>query len=126
MTIITRAHSVAFETPPPSLTGTFTATGAGPSTAVFGIFLASGWGTPLNSDGTSGSFVGTIRLERSVGGGPWLPVSTDGTGAPAVYSGAFAVEGAEAASNAAYRFNCINYTSGTINYSLVGPGWLVG
>jgi len=107
--------------PSPAFTGPpFTATGVSPSFIVYGQFAASVWGTPLNGDGTPGAFTGSVRLECSRDQGTtFLPVSIDGAGSPATYSGAVAVEG-EDVNGAYYRFNCTSYTSGTINYSAVG------
>ena len=107
--------------PLPAFTGSpFMATGVSAPFVVYGQFLVSIWGTPLNGDGTPGSFVGTVRLERSGDQGTtYLPVSIDGAGTPATYSGSVVVEG-EDVNGAYYRFNCVGYTSGTINYSAVG------
>lgn len=108
------------------LTHSFTATGQSGSVPVFGEFSVSIWGTPLNGDGTSGAFVGTVRLERSADGGTtWVPASTDGVGTVAMYSATTAVQGTEFFTGATYRFNCINYTSGTIDCMLDAPGWLL-
>lgn len=108
------------------LTGTFAATGQSVSVPVFGVFTISVWGTPINGNGTPGAFTGTVQVERSVDGGTtFLPASTDGTGSIAKYSASTVVQGTEYLADAVYRFNCINYTSGAINYSLVGPGWLL-
>lgn len=100
------------------LSGSFAGTGQSASAPVFGSFNISIWGTPLTGTGTSGSFNGTVALERSLDGGTtWIPVATDGTGTQAIYTTAVAVAGQEP-QHAAYRFDCTTYVSGTINYLL--------
>jgi hypothetical protein len=96
--------------------GSFTGTGQSQSFPVYGYFNFSMWGTPQNADGTSGSFTGSVAVERSLDGGQtFIPVATDGTGTAAVYSAPVSVVGEETEPNALYRFNCTSYSGGTIN-----------
>ena len=90
-------------------TGTFTATGTGAAVPVSrrGDMNISLWGT----------FVGTVRLERSYDGTTWLPLTyLDGPGLSwtAPMSTSFPVSDP----GASYRFNCTAYTSGTVNWRI--------
>lgn len=86
----------------------FTALGAGDP-----IFVRAG--TTLNYD-VSGTFVGTVRLERSIdGGASWthLPITATGSASGSLVS-VIPVQ----PNDAVYRFSCIAFTSGTIVTSL--------
>lgn len=78
-------------------------------------------GTPVQIRGAynfsiSGVFVGTVRLERSFdGGGTWIPVSKDSSGADASYTAPCGVTGFEPEDGVLYSANCTAYTSGTAN-----------
>lgn len=100
------------------LTGTFTATGQSLSTGLMGYYNFFVWGTPL-SGGLSGSFSGTVQLEKSFDGGTtWIPASLDTAGDAAAYTSAVSVTGLEIEPGMLYRVDCTAYTSGTINYRL--------
>ena len=106
--------------PAPPLSGTFTATGVSATAIVYGDFTASIWGTPLNADGSSGSFTASVQVQRSADEGTtWIPVSVDGTGSPATYTTAAAVQGNEPV-GVYYRFSCLSHSAGTVNYALAG------
>lgn len=101
------------------ISGTFTTTGQSSTAVVFGAFNAVLWGTPLGGAGLAGSFSGTVQIERSLDGGTtWVVVATDGTGTLAVYTTPVSVAGLEPEDGVLYRFDCTQYTSGTINYRL--------
>jgi hypothetical protein len=105
------------------ISGSFTATGQSASAVVFGPFNAVLWGTPLSGTGVSGTFSGTVQIERSMDGGTtWVVVSTDGTGTQAIYTSPVSVAGMEPENGVLYRFDCTIYTSGTINYRLSQVG----
>lgn len=102
--------------------GTFGSTGQSASAVVYGGFNAAIWGTPLVG-GLSGSFSGTIIIERSLDGGTtWIGASTDGTGTVASYTTAVSVYGVETEDGVMYRFDCTVWGSGTINYRLSQVG----
>lgn len=64
-----------------------------------------------------GTFVGTLRLERSFDAGvTWLPVTALGTGIS--FTAPFSETWDEAEANVQYRLNCSAYTSGTANYRI--------
>lgn len=68
-----------------------------------------------------GTFVGTVRLEKSFDGGTtWIPASLDTSGTPASYTGPVSVTGFEGEKGMYYRANCTAYTSGTINVRMSG------
>lgn len=105
------------------ISGTFTGTGQSATGVVFGAFNVVIWGTPLGGAGVSGTFSGTVQLERSMDGGTtWVVVATDGTGTQAVYTTPVSVAGMEPEDGILYRFDCTTYTSGTINYRLSQVG----
>lgn len=67
----------------------------------------------------SGTWVGQVQLENSFDGGVnWNVVSLDATGAKAVYTGNVNTSVFEPEIGVLYRWNCTNYTSGTINYRI--------
>lgn len=90
-----------------SLTGEFTATGQSDAfTPVAGRgFDVSAWGT----------FVGTVQLERNIGG-QWLPLTSNGQQIDK-WTASFSEVVSEPVYGIKYRLNCTAYTSGTINYS---------
>jgi hypothetical protein len=89
------------------LAGSFTATGQSSAVVFYGSFNLSLWGT----------FVGTVRLERTFDGGTtWLPVSSDPAGDNLQWTAPFSGTWTEVEHTVGYRFNCTAYTSGTINY----------
>ena len=75
--------------------------------------------------GASVSFVGTVQLERCFDGGKtWVPANVGGAGVLASYSGGSPVSltFGEPERGVLYRWNCLAYTSGTINYRLSSTG----
>lgn len=91
-----------------SASGTFAGTGAGASLAV----LTKTFNVTL-----SGTFVATVRLERSFDGSTWFPATfADGTAmswlAPA------STGWSEAEPGVRYRLNCTGYTSGSVVWRL--------
>ena len=96
-----------------NVTGTFTGTGQSAGMLVKGIddrranpFNLSLWGT----------FVGTVRLERSFDGSTWLPITA--LGSAINFTGPVSETFEEAEGGVQYRLNCTAYTSGTVNYRL--------
>ena len=86
---------------------------------VYGFFNFALWGSPINADGTSGAFSGTVALERSLDGGrTFIPVAPDGLGTPAVYTTTVSLVGEETQPNVLYRANCTSYSSGTISWQI--------
>jgi hypothetical protein len=89
---------------------TFTATGQSSAlTPVAGRgFNISLWGT----------FVATVRLERSFDGGTtWLPITANGTGLMN-FTAACSEQWSDDEVGVQYRLNCTAYTSGTVNYRI--------
>lgn len=93
---------------------------------VASAFTASGIGSTSNAffvggvnAVVSGTFAGTVRIERSFdGGSAWLPVTSaiDGTVLAITTPTAIVLDEPESA--VLYRWNCTAYTSGTINCRL--------
>lgn len=87
-------------------------TGTGQSAAISPIpeqgFNVSLWGT----------FVASVRLERSLDNGTtWLPITAGGS-AMFTWTSPASEENEEPESGALYRLNCTAYTSGTVNYRI--------
>lgn len=84
--------------------------GSNPQPPVFkDVFNAALWGT----------FAATVQLEKSFDGGDnWVVVSKDASGNPASYTAPAALGVYEPEHNVLYRWNCTQYTSGTINYRI--------
>jgi len=105
------------------------ATGAGyqPSglTPVTGAFTAMGVSAsfaPKAGRGLNpslwGTFVGTVRLERSFDGGTtWLPLTANGN-AMVTLTAPCSEQWQEDETGVLYRWNCTAYTSGTIYYRI--------
>ena len=75
--------------------------------------------------GAAVSFVGTVQLERSLdGGNTWIIANVGGTGTLAQYTAGtpVSVTFGEPEEGITYRWNCIAYTSGTINYRISTTG----
>ncbi len=75
--------------------------------------------------GASTTFVATVQLERCFDGGKtWLPCNIGGSGTLASYNVGTPVSltFGEPERGVLYRFNCLAYTSGTINYRLSSTG----
>ena len=67
----------------------------------------------------SGTFVATIRLERSFDSGSnWLICSSDSAGTAASWTAPFSVVAEEPEPGVLYRLACTAYTSGTITYRI--------
>lgn len=75
--------------------------------------------------GASATFVATVQLERCFDGGKtWFPANIGGAGVLASYSAGTPVSltFGEPERGVLYRWNCLSYTSGTINYRLSATG----
>lgn len=93
-------------------TGSFTATGQSP---VFSP--ARGQGNGRFNGSVWGTFVGTVRFERSFDNGvTWLPATQ--AGSPVTFTAPFTEVLIEPEADVLYRLNCTAYTSGTINYRI--------
>lgn len=69
----------------------------------------------------SGTFVGTVQLERSFDGGTtYVPISGATLGTTATYTAPTTLVGVETERGVLYRANCTAYTSGTINVRISG------
>lgn len=75
--------------------------------------------------GASVTFSGTVQLERTFdGGSTWLPANIGGSGLMAQYSAGTPVNLAfgEPEQGVLYRWNCLNFVSGPINYRISTTG----
>lgn len=95
------------------VSGSFVATGNSATQQYLGMFNVS----------LSGTFVGTVILERSFDGGTnFLPVAIDTSGTPNAYTAPMSIVVNEPEPGAIYRLRCSAYTSGTITYRMAaGP-----
>lgn len=93
--------------------GTFTGTGNGTSTVFVGQFNLE----------LSGTWAGTVVLERSFDGGTtFVSAAMDTTGTAATYTANVSIVVFESEPGVIYRVRCSAYTSGTIAYRLsAGP-----
>lgn len=67
----------------------------------------------------SGTFVGTVQIERSFDrGANWRAISRDSAGTAAAYTAPMSVVVEEPEAGVLYRLNCTAYTSGTITYRI--------
>ena len=66
----------------------------------------------------SGTFVATVKIEKSYDGSNWHVVSRDAAGAEASFTAPAQVTLDECETGPQYRVICTSYTSGTINYRL--------
>jgi len=87
----------------------------------------SGTDTGAVYTGAGVTFNATVQLERSFDGGNiWIACNVDGLGTLAQYGGAastpISLEFAEPEEGVTYRWNCIAYTSGTLNYRISTTG----
>ena len=99
----------------------FTAPALSATVSINGCYCFYVWGTPVGAQGESGSFTGSVQLEESPDNGTtWIPVSTDGTGTPAVYTTAVCVRG-KTAFPVLMRVNCTALSAGTIATVLAAP-----
>lgn len=91
-------------------TAAFTASGqATTAVELFGSF---------NMD-ISGTFVGTVQMERSFNGGAsFNAVAEDGAGTAAAYTAPVSLTAKEIERGTLYRLRCTAYTSGTANVRL--------
>ena len=88
---------------------------------------ASGTDAGAIFTGAGISFNATVQLERSFdGGNTWIVCNVGGTGILAQYTGAtvtpISLTFAEPELGVIYRWNCIAYTSGAINYRISTTG----
>lgn len=89
------------------ITGSFTATGGGLSGLIKGEFNAA----------LSGTFVGTVYLQRSYNNGlTWAPLTA--LGQDISFDAPCEEVFEEPEDGVLYRWNCAAYTSGTINYRI--------
>lgn len=90
-----------------SFSGTGNGNGCTPTTGNFNVAI-------------SGTFVGTVQLQKNFDNGTWgwTPVSQNATGAAASYTAPVAMQMTEFEQGVSYRWVCTAYTSGTINYRI--------
>lgn len=95
------------------VTGTFTGTGNGTASAFLGTFNLE----------LSGTWVGSVQLERSFDGGTtYVAVGKDTSGTAAAYTSNVSIVVIEGEPGTLYRVRCTAFTSGTIAYRLsAGP-----
>jgi hypothetical protein len=96
-----------------NVTSTFTATGQ--SAAIIAKGRDDGRPNFVNVS-LWGTFVGSVRVERSFDGTNWLPLTALGTAIN--FTGPCSETFDEAETGVQYRLNCTAYTSGTINYRM--------
>jgi len=85
--------------------------GVGPSTSIELI-------GPFNFS-LAGTFVATVKLERSFDRGvSWLVVSQNALGDEAAYTTPISLQGEEWERGVRYRVNCTAFTSGSVTYRL--------
>jgi hypothetical protein len=66
-----------------------------------------------------GTFIATLVLEKSFDGGDtYIPISKDSSGTANSYNAPIALGVYEPEHNVLYRWNCVAYTSGTVNYRI--------
>jgi hypothetical protein len=116
------------------LSGTATPVSVRDGATQFFQFKLAAAGIPASGADANAIFTGagitfnaTIQLERSLdGGNTWVVTNAGGTGTLAQYSGAtvtpISFTFAEPEEGATYRWNCIAYTSGTLNYRISTTG----
>lgn len=95
------------------LSGSFTGTGNSNAAQFMGGFNVS----------LSGTFSGTVILERSFDGGQnFFPCAIDTAGDPNAYTAPLSMVVSEPEPGVYYRLRCSAFVSGTINYRLsAGP-----
>lgn len=94
--------------------GTFTATGV--SDSFKPVMRVMAW-TQFNIS-ASGTFVATIKVERSFDNGAnWFVCSSDSAGTEASFTAPFSVVAEEPTPGTIYRLNC-TWTSGTVAYRI--------
>jgi hypothetical protein len=91
------------------LQGSFNAIGVSASVEVWGDFNLM----------LTGSFIGTVEVDRSMDSGAnWAVVAADGIGTPASYTHPIGILGLEIEPGVLYRLNCTSFSNGPINYRL--------
>lgn len=98
---------------PTVVTGTFVAATSGTSAQFMG---------PFNIE-LSGTWVGTVQLERSFDGGTtFVAAAMDTAGTAAAYTTNVSIVVSEPEPGVIYRWRCTAYTSGTVSYRIsAGP-----
>ena len=100
------------------VTGTFTATGVSDSLSPEKGSRRRRGSTPFNIS-LWGTFVGTVKLERSFDGGTtWLPKTVGTDASLYTWSAPISMSDEEGEDGVAYRLNCTSFTSGSISYRL--------
>jgi hypothetical protein len=95
--------------PSNQISGSFTATGDGPSASFYQDYNIT----------ISGTFVGTVALQRSFDGGlTWNNVARDTYGTIATFNAPISLIAFEPENGVSYRLSCTAYTSGTLNWRL--------
>lgn len=93
------------------LAGSFVGTGNSANKEVIGMFNVT----------LSGTFSGTVILERSFDGGTnFMPAAIDTAGTPNAYTAPMSIVVNEPEPGVIYRLRCSAYVSGTIVYRLSG------
>lgn len=90
------------------LTGSFAATGQSAAVSVYGQFNVT----------LRGTFVGTVKLQRSFDGETWDDCARDSEGTLMSWTAPYSGQWFEPEKGVAYRLNCTAYTSGTISYRI--------
>ena len=89
--------------------GSFTGTGTSAAVSIVGAFNFR----------LAGTFVATVKLERSFdGGSTWAVVSKNIDGQEAAYTAAVDAVGNEPEAGVTYRWTCTAFTSGQIDYRI--------
>lgn len=97
---------------------------SGTTITLSSVALAAGTTTALTVIGTT--FSATVNLERSFdGGATWNAISEDTKGTIASYTAAVNGLVFEPEQGVQYRFNCVAYTSGTINYRISQSSYML-
>lgn len=95
--------------------GEFTATGV--SESFKPVMRVMAW-AQFNVS-ASGTFVATIKIERSFDNGDnWFVCSSDSAGSEASFTAPFSVVAEEPTPGTIYRLNCTAFTSGTATYRI--------
>ena len=99
---------------PSPVTGTFEATGQSASFRPAQTRI----GRCQFNVSLSGTFSGTVQIERSFDGTNWFVASRDSAGTAATYTAPMSVVVEENEAGVIYRLNCTARASGTITYRI--------